>query len=115
MGIAETLKTQLSLDLRHLHHWVAIFFLVTVVFKLTQLIVKRRQWLWALEQFPGPPQHWLYGHVHEVGVLNHLTWQFFLNVKPTFMKRVETLFHPQHTGSGNITDCVCKILVYEAV
>ncbi|XP_046892693.1 cytochrome P450 4B1 isoform X1 [Hypomesus transpacificus] len=65
MGIAETLKTQLSLDLRHLHHWVAIFFLVTVVFKLTQLIVKRRQWLWALEQFPGPPQHWLYGHVHE--------------------------------------------------
>uniref|UniRef100_K7G4B5 Cytochrome P450 4B1-like n=1 Tax=Pelodiscus sinensis TaxID=13735 RepID=K7G4B5_PELSI len=36
--------------------------LICVLLKVTQLYHKRQQLLKALESFPGPPSHWLYGH-----------------------------------------------------
>uniref|UniRef100_K7FVH1 Cytochrome P450 family 4 subfamily B member 1 n=1 Tax=Pelodiscus sinensis TaxID=13735 RepID=K7FVH1_PELSI len=37
--------------------------LICVLLKATQLYHKRQQLLKALESFPGPPSHWLYGHI----------------------------------------------------
>uniref|UniRef100_A0A674IV01 Uncharacterized protein n=1 Tax=Terrapene triunguis TaxID=2587831 RepID=A0A674IV01_9SAUR len=33
---------------------------------LIQLCRRRQQLLKALDCFPGPPRHWLYGHAHEL-------------------------------------------------
>lgn len=57
--------TQLTLNLQFLVHLVVICCLVAVIFKLSQLIDNRKHWVHALKSFPGPPQHWLFGHVHE--------------------------------------------------
>uniref|UniRef100_A0A3B3RK94 Cytochrome P450, family 4, subfamily T, polypeptide 8 n=1 Tax=Paramormyrops kingsleyae TaxID=1676925 RepID=A0A3B3RK94_9TELE len=32
---------------------------------LAKLLMKRREFVRVLQPFPGPPKHWLYGHVHE--------------------------------------------------
>lgn len=64
-GIIETVTTQLMLNLQFLVQLVAIFCLVAVIFKLSQLIGNRKHWVHALRSFPGPPQHWLFGHVLE--------------------------------------------------
>lgn len=34
--------------------------------KLIKWTINRKKWLRALDQFPGPPGHWLLGHVVEV-------------------------------------------------
>uniref|UniRef100_A0A667YKA1 aromatase n=1 Tax=Myripristis murdjan TaxID=586833 RepID=A0A667YKA1_9TELE len=61
------LRTQLNISvLPHMHHLLALLLLVVAVCKLTALIVKRRETLRNLEAFPGPPAHWLFGHVQEV-------------------------------------------------
>uniref|UniRef100_A0A8C7PUV3 Cytochrome P450, family 4, subfamily T, polypeptide 8 n=1 Tax=Oncorhynchus mykiss TaxID=8022 RepID=A0A8C7PUV3_ONCMY len=44
-------------------HWKCC--LVYVILKISKLIVKRNEWIRALETFPGPPKHWLFGHVRE--------------------------------------------------
>uniref|UniRef100_A0A673WZV6 aromatase n=1 Tax=Salmo trutta TaxID=8032 RepID=A0A673WZV6_SALTR len=54
-----------TLDSYRIHHLVAIFSLVYVILKISKLIVKRNEWIRALETFPGPPKHWLFGHVRE--------------------------------------------------
>ncbi|XP_014022825.1 cytochrome P450 4B1 [Salmo salar] len=64
MELFETLK-KVTLDSYRIRHLVAIFSLVYVVLKISKLIVKRNEWIRALETFPGPPKHWLFGHVRE--------------------------------------------------
>ncbi|CDQ58410.1 unnamed protein product [Oncorhynchus mykiss] len=64
MELFETLK-KVTLDSYRIHHLVAIFSLVYVILKISKLIVKRNEWIRALETFPGPPKHWLFGHVRE--------------------------------------------------
>uniref|UniRef100_A0A674EAC3 aromatase n=1 Tax=Salmo trutta TaxID=8032 RepID=A0A674EAC3_SALTR len=64
MELFETLK-KVTLGSYRIHHLVAIFSLVYVVLKISKLIVKRNEWIRALETFPGPPKHWLFGHVRE--------------------------------------------------
>uniref|UniRef100_A0A667YLQ0 aromatase n=1 Tax=Myripristis murdjan TaxID=586833 RepID=A0A667YLQ0_9TELE len=63
----ETVKTAAHFpsSLPHMHHLLALLLLVVAVCKLTALIVKRRETLRNLEAFPGPPAHWLFGHVQE--------------------------------------------------
>uniref|UniRef100_A0AAZ3NZK9 aromatase n=1 Tax=Oncorhynchus tshawytscha TaxID=74940 RepID=A0AAZ3NZK9_ONCTS len=64
MELFDTLK-KVTLDSYRIHHLVAIFSLVYVILKISKLIVKRNEWIRALETFPGPPKHWLFGHVRE--------------------------------------------------
>uniref|UniRef100_A0A8C6ZWL4 Cytochrome P450 4B1-like n=1 Tax=Nothoprocta perdicaria TaxID=30464 RepID=A0A8C6ZWL4_NOTPE len=55
---------------------------IFVLLKAAQFYQKRKKVLKALEAFPGPPKHWLYGHSHqvskEVGALNE-GWRRALN------------------------------------
>ena len=68
MGLIENVNraTFLPFDLPRLRHVLVLVPLVLIAFKLTQLIVKKRQWVRHLGPFPGPPAHWLFGHVKEV-------------------------------------------------
>ncbi|XP_058699231.1 cytochrome P450 4B1-like [Poecile atricapillus] len=45
---------------------------VFVLLKVLQLYQKRKKLIKALEAFPGPPKHWLYGHNHLIGSKNFL-------------------------------------------
>uniref|UniRef100_A0A667YCD1 aromatase n=1 Tax=Myripristis murdjan TaxID=586833 RepID=A0A667YCD1_9TELE len=56
---------QFPSSLPHMHHLLALLLLVVAVCKLTALMVERREKLRNLEAFPGPPAHWLFGHVQE--------------------------------------------------
>ncbi|XP_071373264.1 cytochrome P450 4B1-like [Centroberyx affinis] len=49
-----------------MHHLFALLCLAFLIFKLTVLIIKRRELLRNLEPFPGPPGHWLLGHVNQL-------------------------------------------------
>ncbi|KAM9852387.1 cytochrome P450 4T8 [Aulostomus maculatus] len=49
----------------HVHHLFALLCLVAFVYKLTLLFIRRRKLLGNIEQFPGPPPHWLFGHAKE--------------------------------------------------
>eukprot|EP00058_Branchiostoma_floridae_P025593 XP_002611083.1 hypothetical protein BRAFLDRAFT_205999 [Branchiostoma floridae] len=52
--------------------WV---FLVLIAVKLVTLVRKQREDARVLEKFPGPPRHWLLGHVHKVRMqLMSLQW-----------------------------------------
>ncbi|XP_023256862.1 cytochrome P450 4B1 [Seriola lalandi dorsalis] len=46
-----------------MHHLFALLCVFAVVYKLTILIVKRKATFRSIEAFPGPPGHWLFGHV----------------------------------------------------
>ncbi|XP_062254783.1 cytochrome P450 4B1-like [Platichthys flesus] len=46
-----------------MHHLFAVLCLVTVVYKLSLLLAKRKAGLRNTECFPGPPGHWLFGHL----------------------------------------------------
>ncbi|XP_054483439.1 cytochrome P450 4B1-like, partial [Anoplopoma fimbria] len=48
-----------------IHHLFALLCLVAVVYKLTPLFAQRRYALRNIEAFPGPPAHFLFGHVKE--------------------------------------------------
>ncbi|XP_019948310.2 cytochrome P450 4T8 isoform X1 [Paralichthys olivaceus] len=47
------------------HHLLAVLCLVYVVYKLSVLLLKRKAAFRDTECFPGPPGHWLFGHVLE--------------------------------------------------
>uniref|UniRef100_A0A8D3D3T3 Cytochrome P450 4B1-like n=1 Tax=Scophthalmus maximus TaxID=52904 RepID=A0A8D3D3T3_SCOMX len=49
-----------------MHHLFALLCLVAVVYKFTILLVKRRAAFRSCEAFPGPPVHWLFGHLMEL-------------------------------------------------
>ncbi|NXA31627.1 CP4B1 protein, partial [Eudromia elegans] len=44
----------------------AVLGFVFVLLKVAQFYQKRKKVVKALEAFPGPPKHWLYGHSHEM-------------------------------------------------
>ncbi|XP_030637190.1 cytochrome P450 4T8 [Chanos chanos] len=48
-----------------IHYVVAVICVVYLLVKVSGLISEKRKWTHALEHFPGPPTHWLFGHVHE--------------------------------------------------
>lgn len=49
----------------HVFTAVCTIYIAAVLIKWS---IRRKRWMQALEQFPGPPGHWLLGHVTEVGV-----------------------------------------------
>ncbi|KAM9353624.1 cytochrome P450 4B1-like [Symphorus nematophorus] len=64
MELTEALL-KLQLGWLRVHHLFALLCLVAVVYKLTTLLAKRRDDLRSFDAFPGPPAHWLFGHVFE--------------------------------------------------
>uniref|UniRef100_A0A8C1SLH1 Cytochrome P450, family 4, subfamily T, polypeptide 8 n=1 Tax=Cyprinus carpio TaxID=7962 RepID=A0A8C1SLH1_CYPCA len=62
-----------SLSVNHVFALVLLACSVIVV----KLLVKRRRGMRALEPFPGPPAHWLLGHVKEVNTTTHFKMTFF--------------------------------------
>ncbi|EMP34120.1 Cytochrome P450 4B1 [Chelonia mydas] len=53
-------------DIYQIFYLAAVFCLIYVLLKVIQLCRRRQQLLKALDCFPGPPRHWLYGHAHEL-------------------------------------------------
>ena len=49
--------------------------LVLLLLKAAQLYLRRQWLLKALQQFPSPPSHWLYGHMQEVGWSGTGKWE----------------------------------------
>ncbi|TKC35503.1 hypothetical protein EI555_020336 [Monodon monoceros] len=49
--------------------------LVLLLLKAAQLYLHRQWLLKALQQFPSPPSHWLYGHMQEVGWSGTAKWE----------------------------------------
>ncbi|XP_070822229.1 cytochrome P450 4B1-like [Chaetodon trifascialis] len=64
MGLTEDF-VKLQSGWPRVHHLFALLCLAAVVYKLTVLLGKRRAAFRNLEVFPGPPTHWLFGHVQE--------------------------------------------------
>uniref|UniRef100_A0A8C6ZST3 Cytochrome P450 4B1 n=1 Tax=Nothoprocta perdicaria TaxID=30464 RepID=A0A8C6ZST3_NOTPE len=62
-----TRPSWLGVDVARVLHLAAVFCLTCVLLKGIQLLHRRRELLRAFAKFPGPPTHWLFGHVHEVG------------------------------------------------
>lgn len=56
----------LSLSLFRLGLWASGLILVLGFFRLIHLLKKKHLATKALESFPRPPTHWLYGHSLEV-------------------------------------------------
>uniref|UniRef100_A0A8C6ZYN9 Cytochrome P450 4B1-like n=1 Tax=Nothoprocta perdicaria TaxID=30464 RepID=A0A8C6ZYN9_NOTPE len=48
------------------YHLSLVLGFIFVLLKAAQFYQKRKKVLKALEAFPGPPKHWLYGHSHQV-------------------------------------------------
>ncbi|KAJ1169939.1 hypothetical protein NDU88_001823 [Pleurodeles waltl] len=59
------LESLWALDVYRLVHLAAVFCLAFLLLKAIQLHHRRKELLRALQSFPGPPCHWLYGQVHE--------------------------------------------------
>ncbi|XP_036748871.2 cytochrome P450 4B1 isoform X1 [Manis pentadactyla] len=55
-----------SLSLSHLGLWAAGLVLVLGFLKLIHLLRRRKMLAKAMDNFPGPPTHWLFGHALEV-------------------------------------------------
>ncbi|KAM7098324.1 cytochrome P450 4B1 [Molossus nigricans] len=56
----------LSLSLSRLGLWTSGLILVLGFVKLIHLLMRRRLMMKAMESFPAPPSHWLYGHAFEM-------------------------------------------------
>ncbi|XP_043941774.1 cytochrome P450 4B1-like isoform X1 [Protopterus annectens] len=54
-----------SWDPTRLLHLTATFFLAYILLTAIRLFRRRRWTMESFTKFPGPPMHWLYGHVHE--------------------------------------------------
>ncbi|XP_078074601.1 cytochrome P450 4T8 [Mustelus asterias] len=66
MAIVEALRTLcFPVELCRLFHLIAVFCLVLVLVKAAKLFRRRWEMLGAMKPFPGPPAHWLFGHVLE--------------------------------------------------
>ncbi|XP_056671162.1 cytochrome P450 4B1-like isoform X2 [Monodelphis domestica] len=53
-------------SLSRLWLWAAGLVLTLCLFQLTRLLARRQKLLQALDSFPGPPTHWLFGHSMEI-------------------------------------------------
>ncbi|XP_045884237.1 cytochrome P450 4B1 [Meles meles] len=56
----------LSLSLSRLGLWAAGFILILGFLKLIRLLLRRQMLARAMDSFPGPPTHWLFGHAQEI-------------------------------------------------
>lgn len=56
----------LSPNLSRLGLWASVVILIVSALKLFSLLVRRQKLARALDSFPGPPTHWLFGHALEV-------------------------------------------------
>ncbi|XP_060725998.1 cytochrome P450 4A7-like isoform X1 [Tachysurus vachellii] len=55
--------TPFNLEVFHFHKVLLAFCIIYISAVLIKWSIKRKWWMRALEQFPGPPGHWLLGHV----------------------------------------------------
>lgn len=62
----------LSPNLSRLGLWASVVILIVSVLKLFSLLVRRQKLARALDSFPGPPTHWLFGHALEIQKLGSL-------------------------------------------
>ncbi|XP_058573483.1 cytochrome P450 4B1 isoform X1 [Neofelis nebulosa] len=60
------LSILLSLNLSHLGLWASGLILVLGFLKLIRLLLRRQMLARAMDSFPGPPTHWLFGHALEI-------------------------------------------------
>uniref|UniRef100_A0A8D1HRB0 Uncharacterized protein n=1 Tax=Sus scrofa TaxID=9823 RepID=A0A8D1HRB0_PIG len=60
-------------------HVASLFRLLLLLLKAAQLYLHKQWLLKALQQFPSPPSHWLYGHSREVGKRGPGSGRFFEN------------------------------------
>lgn len=56
----------ISPSLSRLGLWASVVILMVIVFKFLSLLFRRQKLARALDSFPGPPTHWLFGHALEV-------------------------------------------------
>lgn len=105
----------LSPSLSRLGLWASVVILMVIVLKLFSLLLRRQKLARAMDSFPGPPTHWLFGHALEIqklGILDkvvswaqqfphaHPLWfgQFvgFLNIyEPDYAKAVYSRGDPK--------------------
>ncbi|EDL30640.1 cytochrome P450 4B1 [Mus musculus] len=68
----------LSPSLSRLGLWASVVILMVTVLKLLSLLFRRQKLARALDSFPGPPKHWLFGHALEIqktgGLDKVVTW-----------------------------------------
>ncbi|XP_057640718.1 cytochrome P450 4B1 [Chionomys nivalis] len=62
----------LSPNLSRLGLWASVVILIVSILKLFSLLVRRQKLARALDSFPGPPTHWLFGHALEIQKLGSL-------------------------------------------
>ncbi|XP_039080459.1 cytochrome P450 4B1 isoform X2 [Hyaena hyaena] len=60
------LSILLSLNFVHLSLWASGLLLVLGFLKLIRLLLRRQMLARAMDCFPGPPTHWLFGHALEI-------------------------------------------------
>ncbi|XP_056141763.1 cytochrome P450 4B1 [Lampris incognitus] len=67
MELAEVLQTLTRFPSAspRLHHLFVLLVLAVATFKIASLLLRRRKWLRDFQPFPGPPHHWLFGHMNE--------------------------------------------------
>lgn len=105
----------LSPSLSRLGLWASVVILMVIVLKLFSLLLRRQKLARAMDSFPGPPTHWLFGHaleIQKIGILDkvvswtqqfpyaHPLWfgQFigFLNIyEPDYAKAVYSRGDPK--------------------
>lgn len=66
MALLQTLMESRSIGWSFAFQLIASVLFVFVAYKFAILLVKRRASQRHFELFPGPPAHWLFGHVREV-------------------------------------------------
>ncbi|XP_015280112.1 PREDICTED: cytochrome P450 4B1-like [Gekko japonicus] len=54
------------MDLSRILHLVVVFCLTWMLIKIIQLYRQRKELQKTMSSFPGPPAHWLYGHIREL-------------------------------------------------
>ncbi|XP_058244776.1 cytochrome P450 4B1-like isoform X2 [Hemibagrus wyckioides] len=57
--------TPFNMEAFRFYHVFAVVCIIYISAVLIKWSIKRNRWIRALEQFPGPPGHWLLGHVPE--------------------------------------------------
>ncbi|GAB1288763.1 Cytochrome P450 4B1 [Apodemus speciosus] len=55
----------LSPSLSRLGLWASVVLLMVIGLKLLSLLFRRQKLARAMDSFPGPPTHWLFGHALE--------------------------------------------------
>ncbi|EGV94559.1 cytochrome P450 4B1 isoform X1 [Cricetulus griseus] len=64
--------SHLSPNLSRLGLWASVVILIVSALKLFSLLLRRQKLARAMDSFPGPPTHWLFGHALEIQKLGSL-------------------------------------------